>query len=78
MIIKHYELKNYLNKNINYFLFYGQNSGLIEESINNDLKPIFSKNIFQYEESEILTDIDNFREGIFNKSFFENDKLIYR
>ena len=76
MIIKHYELKNYLNKNINYFLFYGQNSGLIEESINNDLKPIFSKNIFQYEESEILTDIDNFREGIFNKSFFENDKLI--
>tara|TARA_B110000444_G_C18795311_1_gene574521 strand:- start:179 stop:1159 length:981 start_codon:yes stop_codon:yes gene_type:complete len=76
MIIKHYELKNYLNKNINYFLFYGQNSGLIEETINNDLKPIFSKNIFQYEESEILTDIDNFREGIFNKSFFENDKLI--
>ncbi len=76
MIIKHYELKNNLNKDINYFLFYGQNSGLIEESINNDLKPIFSKNIFQYEESEILTDIDNFKEGIFNKSFFENDKLI--
>ncbi len=76
MIIKSYELKNNLKKKINLFLFYGQNNGLMEEVINKDLKPIFSKNIFNYDESEILSDLDDFKDGLFNKSFFENDKLI--
>ena len=76
MIIKHYELKNNLKKKVNYYLFYGQNTGLIEETINNDLKPIFSKNIFQYDETEVIADPDSFREKIINKSFFEDDKLI--
>ncbi len=76
MIIKSYELKKNLKKNINLFLFYGQNNGLMEEIIDKDLKPIFSKNTYKYDESEILSDLDNFTDGIFNKSFFENDKLI--
>ena len=76
MIIKHYELKKYLKKEINYFLFYGQNIGLIEDTINKDLKPFFSKNIFKYDESEILSNENNFKESLFNKSFFENEKLI--
>ena len=76
MIIKNYELKNNLKGKNNYFLLYGQNSGLIEEIIDKDLKPIFSKNIFKYDESEILSDISAFKEGLVNKSFFENDKLI--
>ncbi len=76
MIVKHYELKNNLKRKINYFLFYGQNNGLIEELIDKDLKPIFSKNIFKYDESEILSDQNNFKEGLLNRSFFENDKLI--
>ena len=76
MIIKHYELKNNLKVKNNYFLLYGQNSGLIEEIIDKDLKPIFSKNIFKYDELEILSDINAFKEGLVNKSFFENDKLI--
>ena len=76
MIIKHYELKNNLKGKNNFFLLYGQNSGLVEEVIDKDLKPIFSKNIFKYDESEILSDISAFKEGLFNKSFFENDKLI--
>jgi len=76
MIIKHYELKKKVEGKTNYFLIYGQNSGLIEEIVNKDLKPFLSKNVFKYDESEILSDIDNFKEGILNKSFFENDKLI--
>ena len=76
MIIKHYELKNNLKGKNNYFLLYGQNSGLIEEIIDKDLKPSFSKNIFKYDESEILSDISAFKEGLVNKSFFEKDKLI--
>ena len=76
MIIKHFELKKNLNRDINYFLLYGQNSGLVDELIDNEIKPVFSKNIFKYEESEILSDLGDFKEGIFNRSFFENDKLI--
>ena len=76
MIIKHYELKNNLKEKNNFFLLYGQNTGLIEEVIDKDLKPNFSKNIFKYDESEILSDISAFKEGLLNKSFFENDKLI--
>ena len=76
MIIKSFEIKKSLNKNVNIYLFYGPNNGLIEDLINENLKPIFSKNLFNYEETEILSDIENFKENIFNKSFFETDKLI--
>ena len=76
MIIKYFELKNKLNKEVNFFLLYGQNKGLIEETINDVLKPNFSKNVNIYEETEILNNLDNFKIEIFNKSFFEDDKLI--
>ena len=61
---------------IKFFLLYGKNKGHIEEVIDENLKPILSKNIFKYEEDEIIKNIDNFKENIYTKSFFENDKLI--
>lgn len=76
MIIKHFELKKNLDKKINFFLIYGQNRGLVEEIIDNVLKPIFPTNILNYEETEILNNLDNFKIEIFNKSFFDNNKLI--
>ena len=76
MIIKYFDLKKNLKENINFYLLYGLNVGLIEETINDSLKPIFSKNILNYEENEILANADEFEQNIFNKSFFENDKLI--
>ena len=76
MIIKYFDLKKDLKENINFYLLYGLNVGLIEETINGSLKPIFSKNILNYEENEILANVDEFEQNIFNKSFFENDKLI--
>ena len=76
MIIKYFDLKKNLKENINFYLLYGLNVGLIEETINGSLKPIFSKNILNYEENEILANADEFEQNIFNKSFFENDKLI--
>ncbi len=76
MIIKNYELKNNLKKNINLYLLYGSNVGLIEETINNLLKPNFSKNIHNYDESEIIANVDKFKESIVSKSFFDTDKLI--
>ena len=76
MIIKSFELKNYIKRDINIFLFYGQNIDLINETIDKNIKPFFSKNLYNYEETEILNNKDSFIEGIFNKSFFEQDKLI--
>ncbi len=76
MIIKYFDIKNNLKKNVSFYLLYGVNIGLIEETIKTTLKPVFSKNIFNYEENEILSNIDEFKQNIFNKSFFENDKLI--
>jgi DNA polymerase-3 subunit delta len=75
MIVKFFELKRNL-KNKNFFLLYGINSGLIEETINNSLKPNLSKNVYNYDENDILANTDNFKEDIQNKSFFEEDKLI--
>ncbi len=76
MIIKSYDLKKFLDKKINIFLLYGQNSELIEETIQKDIKKSFTKNIYNYDEAEILSDKNAFEESIFNKSFFENEKLI--
>ena len=76
MIIKSFELKKKLDQNIDYFLLYGPNSGLINNVVKKDLIPKFSKNIYQYDEQEILDNIVNFNENLLNKSFFENDKLI--
>ena len=76
MILKQYELKKKLDKEKKFFLLYGNNKGLIEETIETILKPSFSKNIYNYDESEILSNIENFYDNLFNQSFFENDKLI--
>ena len=75
MIIKNLDLKKNLKKNKN-FLLYGINSGLINQTVNEILKPNFTKNVFNYDEQEILLNPDRFKENIFNKSFFENDKLL--
>ena len=76
MIVKYFNLKKEIKKNINFYLLYGPNSGLIEETINNTLKPNFSKNLYYYDENEILSNENEFKEGILNKSFFDKDKLI--
>jgi DNA polymerase-3 subunit delta len=76
MIIKNFELKKKNLKDNKYFLLYGNNEGLIEETIEEILKPILAKNIYNYEETEILKNVENFKENLLNKSFFEDEKLI--
>ena len=76
MIVKFFELKKKISDGNSFYLLYGPNSGLIDETIDTILKPNFSKNIFYYDEIDILTKADQFKEEIFNKSFFETDKLI--
>ena len=76
MILKSSEIVKKFDKKIFFYLLYGQNSAQIEESIEQIFKPKLSKNIFIYDESEIISQIDLFKEEISTKSFFENDKLI--
>ena len=76
MIVKQFELKKKISEDINFYLFYGANEGLIEQTINSLLKPNFSKNTYIYEENEVLNKVEEFKENILNKSLFENNKLI--
>ena len=76
MIVKYFDLKKIIKKKINFYLLYGSNTGLIEEVINNTLKPNFSKNIYNYDEKEIFLNENEFKENILNRSFFDEDKLI--
>ena len=45
MIVKYFELKKQNLKEKNFFLLYGNNQGLINETIQDTLKPKLSKNI---------------------------------
>ena len=76
MILKSSDFSKNLKTNQNFYLLYGSNIGLLNENIDKILKPKFSKNIYNYDENEIISDPDSFLENIINKSFFENDKLI--
>ena len=76
MIVKFFEINKINLKNKKYFLLYGKNEGLIEETINETLKPNLPENVYNYEEKEILEDISSFKENLVNKSFFESEKLI--
>ena len=76
MIVRDRDLSKSLKIDIDFYLLYGQNTGLIEETINNILKPNFPKNIFNYDENEIISNINDFEESVLSKSFFDDEKLI--
>ena len=73
MIIKINDLKKNLEKKNFLYLLYGSNIGHIEETINNILIPFLTKNVFSYEENEILSHSTDFVQSILNKSFFDNE-----
>ena len=76
MIVKHFELDKNISVKNKFFLLYGNNSGLIKEIIKSKLKPFLYKKVFNYDEGEIISNLDSFKEEILNKSFFENEKLV--
>tara|TARA_Y100000389_G_C17464062_1_gene524060 strand:- start:2246 stop:3241 length:996 start_codon:yes stop_codon:yes gene_type:complete len=76
MIIKNYELGKFSLKNHKFYLFYGENEGLKEETIKKLFEKNFLDKIYRYEEKEILDNQNDFVNGILTKSFFDNEKLI--
>ena len=75
MIIKSYEINKINLKKNNVYLLYGENEGFKNKVINDTFKK-FSKNIYKYDEKEILNNKENFFNKILSKSFFETEKLI--
>ena len=76
MILKSFELNKLKLNNHDFYLFYGDNEGLKEELIKNLFEKNYLDKIHRYEEREILDNENNFFNGIFTKSFFDNEKLI--
>ena len=76
MIIKSFELNKIKLNNHKFYLFYGDNDGLKEESIRNLFEKNYPDKIYRYEEKEILDNKINFFNTILTKSFFDNEKLI--
>jgi len=76
MILKSFELGKLKLENYSFYLFYGDNEGLKEETIKNFFEKKYQDKIYRYEEKEILDNRDNFFNSVFTKSFFDNEKLI--
>ena len=76
MILKLFELNKLKLENYNFYLFYGDNEGLKEETIINFFEKKYQGKIHRYEEKEILDNISDFYNNVLTKSFFDNEKLI--
>ena len=76
MILKSFELNKLKLNNHNFYLFYGDNEGLKEETIKKFFEKNYLDKIHRYEEKEVLDSTVNFFNTILTKSFFDNEKLI--
>ena len=76
MILKSFELNKIKLNDYKFYLFYGDNEGLKDETIKKLFKVNYQDKIHRYEEKEILDNIDSFFNSVLTKSFFDNEKLI--
>jgi len=76
MILKSLEISKLQKNNYKFYLFYGDNEGLKEETTKNLFEKNYMDRIHRYEEKEILDNTANFFNSILTKSFFDNEKLI--
>ena len=76
MIVKSFELSKIKLNNYKFYLLYGDNEGLKEETIKNLFEKNFQNNTHKYEEKEVLDNTNDFFNSLLTKSFFDNKKLI--
>ena len=72
MIVKSFEIKKINQNKSHIILIYGENEGLKNSLCENLIKN--KKNLFKYDEKEILDNKEEFIESIYSKSLFEDDK----
>ena len=76
MIVKAFEIKKINLDKTRLFLFYGENEGYKNEIIKKSFEKNYPKQIYRYEEKEIIDKKNDFFYSILSKSFFDNKKLI--
>jgi DNA polymerase-3 subunit delta len=76
MIYKSFELSKTKLNNYKFYLFYGENEGLKDETIKNLFEKNYQDKIQRYEEKEILDNIESFFISVLTKSFFDKENLI--
>ena len=74
MIIKSFELNKIKINTANLILFYGKNEGEKNQYLKSLKKQ--NKEIYNYEEKEILENSDNFFNKVLTKSLFENERVV--
>ena len=74
MIIKSFELNKIKINTANLILFYGKNEGEKNQYLKSLKKQ--NKEIYNYEEKEILENSDNFFDKVLTKSLFENERVV--
>ncbi len=75
MIIKNFETKKVNFEKNNILLLYGENDGAKDDFLKIILKEKFKK-IQNYNENEVLENLDNFYDTLLTKSFFDQEKII--
>ena len=75
MILKYYELDKINFNKINFLLLHGKNEGYKNEEIEKITKRL-KRTIVNYDEKQIIENIDEFFENNLNKSFFDDEKII--
>ena len=68
MIVKTYELQKIKSTNLNFFLLYGSNEGFKEQVIIEYFIKDFEGDIQRYEDTEILSNYQNFISNLLNVS----------
>ena len=75
MIIKNFETRKVNFEKNNILLLYGENDGAKDDFLKTILKEKFKK-IQNYNENEVLENLDNFYDTLLTKSFFDQEKII--
>ena len=76
MIVKNFELNKINLEKYDLFLFYGENEGHKNEIINNIFNKLTNYKKIKYDENNVFENYQNFISEIFNKSLFDEKKLI--
>ena len=76
MIVKNFELNKINLEKYDLFLFYGENEGHKNEIINNIFDKLNDYKKIKYDENDVFENYQNFISEIFNKSLFDEKKLI--
>ena len=76
MIVKSFELNSFKIKDKKIHLIFGNNEGLKNDILDKIYLKDFSGEILKYDEQEILVNKDSLISNLFNKSLFEDKKII--